>query len=96
MPTPTPPADWPRVLVPLPVLFTFDPTGALYFSAIEEHGSLDVARQAEHYVGTARQLFSPMLPRLNTATKLNGRTPEALTSLPPWDEVEADVRRWLS
>lgn len=91
-----PPSEWPSVLVPLPVRFTFDPAGSMIFTLSGLPGGMDVARNAEHYVETARVLFGPHVKTLNTAPNLGERTPEAYTELPPWDEVEDEVRRWLA
>jgi len=90
-----PSSNWPSVLVPLPVRFTFDPAGAMYFSIREMPGGMGVDTHLRRYVTTARGLFEPYLPVLNTAEDLGDRTPEVFTTLPEWAEVSEDVQRWV-
>lgn len=93
---PTPPDDWPSVLVPLPVRFTFDPAGSLYFSVSGKYGGLNVSRDPETYIETARSLFLPSVEALNEAPGLGSRTPEAFTTLPGFPSVRDEVERWLA
>lgn len=88
--------DWPSVLVPMPVRFTFDPAGLMYFQLSGVPGAMDVRQNSDMYIGMARNLFLPHVPSLNTAPQLGERTPEAFTELPTLDAVAEDIARWLA
>ena len=92
----TPNPDWPNVLVPMPVRFSLDPAGAMYFRMANVPGFLDMRKHPEMYIGLARNLFLPHVASLNTAPELGGRTPEAFTELPELATVADDIARWLS